>query len=439
MGADIPDDEDYQETVDVDEGDVIQSYVMQRLVHEGFTPLQARKGYRSISDSINLSNNNPDQLMDKAYEETLQYLCIHLSEDQLPIGFDPRGGTLDVIRPVKLSNTDLIGERSATETETISGNAKECYDPATVQFANQFGLLPKEASIILSHEVPVQSTPSSIISSSKELMQRWKLWSTLCSATSLPIERSCFMDASTAALKEDNIERNKEAASNELEALEAIFDGQDFSTTKLNDTTTSVSIGGLLYGEAKLCLEAIYSDGHYPDLLPMIFVTPNDSSKFCKGGQLHFELLQFLRALEPGQEVLFELFGHTQELLQKFDGIKDTNVLLHSLTLTDKESSSSSNSIVASIDERSNYRNESSIPRQCVKPPRRPREKISFWNTSPNKTPATEPFPKLSVLLEKARESLPAAKARSEFLSLLEQANKGGRVLLVTGETGKIV
>ena len=45
-------------------------------------------------------------------------------------------------------------------------------------------------------------------------------------------------------------------------------------------------------------------------------------------------------------------------------------------------------------------------------------------------------FPKLSASMEKARKSLPAAKARKEFLSIMQKAESTGRVVLVTGETG---
>ena len=67
---------------------------------------------------------------------------------------------------------------------------------------------------------------------------------------------------------------------------------------------------------------------------------------------------------------------------------------------------------------------------------RRPRERSTFWNTHPSKTPPAEAYPKLSPSLARARSNLPAAKAKGEFLSLLSNANKsGGRVMLVTGET----
>jgi ATP-dependent RNA helicase DHX57 len=433
-------DEEEEDMVDGDEEDVIQSYVIQRLVHEGFTPSQVRRGYRAVfSDKSNSMSNGSDQQMDKAYEETLQYLCIHLSEDQLPMGFDPRGGTLDVVRPAAKTKSNTNEQESKEDNSSAAPATDQKYDTSVMQFARQFGLTPKEAFTVLFTELPAEMKPLSNISGSSELMQKWKLWNVLCRAAALPIERTCFVDNAKTALHE-SLERNREAASNELEALEAIFDGQDFSTAKSEDKMISVSIG-LPYDNAKLFLEVIYFDGHYPDLLPMAFLTTDGGSDFCQGGRLQVKLAQFLCTLEPGQEAIFELFGHIQELLQDSTMDDTSSVLLSHLHIKDSEERSTSLSKTndtIEIDNDQNNQVELSVPRPSsrAKPTRRPREKSSFWNTPPKATPPAESSPKLSITLEKARNSLPAAKARSEFLSLMEQASLGGRVLLVTGETG---
>ena len=428
----MDDEEDVLEDDAADgEEDVIRSYVRQRLVHEGFTPGQVRKAYRAVFPDANESNgNNADQQMDKAYEETLQYLCIHLNEDQLPIGFDPRGGTLDVVRPVTKSKS---GGSTKAKVDNPAADI-ENYDTTVIQFANQFGLLPKEAHAILSSEIPADAKPISNMSESEQLMQKWKLWSALCAAASLPMERSCFLGGND--ISDDTREMNKETAANELEALGAIFDGQDFSTSKVNNTTC-VSIW-LPYEDSQLVLEVIYSEGVYPELLPMAFLTcDNDvSGAFRAGGQLHVKMIRFLKTLEPGQEVIFELFGHVQELIQDIDASSTLDVaseLLCRLNVDDNEKSAvdSSNAKISNDDE-SNKRQVKPKAQNSLKPSKRPREKSTFWNTSPKDTPPAKSFPKL----EKARKSLPAAKARDEFLSLMEQAAKGGRVVLVTGETG---
>jgi len=92
-----------------------------------------------------------DEYMDKAYEEALQYLCIHLREDQLPIGFDG-GGTLDVLSPTTGNNK---GEKKQNDgaldkKEQRGDEANGGYDINILQFAEYFGLTPKEAFAIQS-------------------------------------------------------------------------------------------------------------------------------------------------------------------------------------------------------------------------------------------------------------------------------------------------
>jgi HrpA-like RNA helicase len=50
--------------------------------------------------------------------------------------------------------------------------------------------------------------------------------------------------------------------------------------------------------------------------------------------------------------------------------------------------------------------------------------------------PPAESYPKLPVLMDRARKSLPAFKIRDEILSLMKLASESGRVSLITGETG---
>ncbi len=76
----------------IDEEDVVMSYVVQRLAHEGFTKTQAKAGYSAVLKNPSTAlqstiDSDEDQYMDLFYEESLQWLCVHLNEDQLPEGF----------------------------------------------------------------------------------------------------------------------------------------------------------------------------------------------------------------------------------------------------------------------------------------------------------------------------------------------------------------
>ena len=98
---------------------------------------------------------------ERVYEDALQYLCIHLKEDQLPVGFDPLGGTLDVILPAKgggiggVTLKDKNGEVSKGVRDGGNGTSahagsvnNNCYN-SVHRFADYFGLTHREASAII--------------------------------------------------------------------------------------------------------------------------------------------------------------------------------------------------------------------------------------------------------------------------------------------------
>mmetsp|Transcript_15236 Transcript_15236/g.33072 ORF Transcript_15236/g.33072 Transcript_15236/m.33072 type:complete len:1605 (-) Transcript_15236:173-4987(-) len=443
------------------EEDVILSYVHQRLVHEGFASSHVVKAYRVVMKemSSSMSSVGQDEYMDKAYEEALQYLCIHLREDQLPIGFDG-GGTLDVLSPTTGNNNGgkKQSDGALDKKEQKGDGANGGYDANILQFAEYFGLTPKEAFAIHS------SNKSSFTFSSTcdELALKRAFWKVLGDAASLPIERACF-GATTNTMSDEVRQRNEEAADNECEALEAIFEEGEYSIKK-DSSFTSVTIALPFGDESKLSLEIHYTNGMYPDLLPMVFVTTGNRNgegisvrpnKFRFGGRVHLNLAQYLLEMAPGQEVIFELFGHVQSLLQDEEespaSLDNVSELLSHLKLDNgigsvKASNSNgspgptqskTNDQAKDDKSRSSQATARQLPKkQPAKPFRRPRQRATFWNTHPSKTPPAVSFPKLSIQLDRARKSLPAAKAKDEFLSLMARAKAGGRVVLVTGETG---
>ena len=398
---------------DDDTEDVAKIYVQHRLVFEGFMLSHVRKAYLEVKKKGELSSiaENPDANMDKAYESVLQYLLVHLKEDQLPLGFDPRGGTLDVV-----GNGSLGKNKNATKDK----DAKK-YDTIIFQLATLFGLSPKESHAIFEKMQQPESTVRSTF------------WKVLCDAAPLPPER-LVCGKSMYILTDEDKERNMEAATNECEALEAIFEAEEFSIEKDNNTT-SVFIS-IPFGGANLTLEIHYIDGLYPELLPEVFLTssidPNvDSKDYHQGGTLHLKIARFLSELSPGQECIFELFGYVQQtLLQEVDE-EYPSLLLSKLNLDDEaENIPTKSTNDAPKPQKKEKR------RQLQKLFRRPREKGSFFNTPPSKMQPAEAHPKLPVLMDRARKSLPAFKIRDEILSLMKQASSSGRVSLVTGETG---
>ncbi len=462
-----------------EEEDVVRSYVIQRLVHEGFTRQQSRKAYRRVfgNGEKKVDSTGQDQQMDSAYEQTLQNLLIHSKEDDLPIGFDPRGGNLDVIIPTaSAKRTNVAGngsERAGTAktAEDVDGNSShDDFDSDTIRFARHLGLAPIEAlAIISAGSASSRTTEQSFHGEErKEIVQKCLFWESLCRAESFPTEQTCMSsllsaigmksnDNAVGSVSDEEKQRNRDAASAELEALEAIFASEEFSVRTIDDhggdnrenTTTIVSIAQEhpTSPESKIYLEIHYVNGLYPSLLPICFLTSGKWSavagwNYTGGANIHMNIIDFISTLTPGEECIFTLFGHVQSMLQdenSWNSLQnETSKLFSSLTLHDsvvENSTSLDPSGCGKYDRVSATEQQQSMPQPTKR--YRPREKNSFWNKSPETTTPAEPFPKLSALLDRARKSLPAAKARDEFLALLERASKSCRVTLVTGETGE--
>jgi len=91
MGALMSENDDTMASDEDEDTDMVMMYVTKRLIHEGFTPSQSKAGYVAVLKNQSLAlktmNSEEDEYMDKFYDESLQWLCVHLNEDQLPEGF----------------------------------------------------------------------------------------------------------------------------------------------------------------------------------------------------------------------------------------------------------------------------------------------------------------------------------------------------------------
>lgn len=390
-----------EEEVFIDESDVMLTYVHQRLVHEGFGSSHVIKAYREVSKSLTSGQLNQDEMMDNRYELTLQYLCVHLEEDQLPLGFDSKAGTLDVV-------SNLRNPRKGSEG--VSGGS-------------YYGLTPKESNAIQRLDED--------IAANNEMTRSRAFWKVLCEAASLDINKTCCFEGTQVS--EENKSHNIELSKSECEALAAIYEQGDELAIISEGLLTKVSLC-LPFKQSKLSLDIHYINGLYPDRLPMVFITANNAnvSKYSCGGSIHMQIVHYMRDMAPGSECIFELFGHAQSILQdeeESDGASVNSVLLAKLNIGNAPQTSTR----PNTEKRPNG-TRSQVKKKCNL--RRPRERSTFWSTPPSKTPLAESFPKLPAHLSKARAKLPAAKARADFFSLLSEADASGRVLLVTGETG---
>ena len=351
-----------------------QQYVEERLHTEGFTRKQARHAYEELP--VSHKNNEDENLWEDIYDECLQWLCVHLTEDQLPEGFDPRGSTLEVVGPLsKMSSTN----------------------PEAEELANKFGLLLPDALWLLSRVNSLNQPVDTVF-------------------------RNRILElAGFDGSGEPNRESNGQTLTEEIESLEAMFpEGFDIER---KDNITFISLP--IPDDMKLSFEI--DNSAYPFVPPSICV----SGKWPKSGVgvgFHVQLVKFVSSLDLGAPMIFEIFAQVQLLLQTVDEVPDLSLtsslptnpptprgsdpveIIGSKTITPKASESTTN--------------------------RRPRARGAFWSIHPSKTPPATAFPKIGPSLEYQRKRLPAGQARKDFLSVLRAADEASRVVLVTGDTG---
>ena len=482
-----------------------------RLVRDGFSSCDALSAIRIIRTKQRRSTNERSISREKRgetrsnhYEEVLQYLCIRLNEDDLPTGFDHRKGTLDVLRPKDVSGgggaphveeTATMkpvqmrpNEGKVVDEDNITGGGDEnedLDDDVVLRFAKCFGLTRREALAIRSYS---RSIESSIASSTMPIsckrasddedddtMKR-AFWRVLVDAA--PLDGAAG-DGVPISLSNEDMRRNLDASSDELEAIESIFVGDGDVTIERNEGMTCVSIALPPFGNDKLFLEVHYADGFYPDVPPMVFVVSigggldsscEKATSYHCGGKVHLDLVRHLLEMGHGREVIFELFGVACSLLQEeeaealstgptssallshlqSDEVKDddNSVEVNEVnnagknlqgSVPPKDSTIDDGSRVEADESRhSRMGRDISLGRERPMRPtkRRPRDRDTFWNVPPGDVPPAASLP-IPTALARDRKSLPAAAVKDQFLSLLASAvDCGGRVLLVTGETG---
>lgn len=367
------DDAYYVDSMDSD----VQEYVETRLHDEGFTRKQARQAFQQGLSSPTLDN------LEQAHEQALQWLLVHVNEEDLPPSFDPRGGTLDVI----------AGNSADSQATSLS------VDPQILQFAKTHGLSNVDAMMICEGNNESDSA------------REQALWETACrlAAVSMPTVQ-------------DPIDESM--LNDELEALEAIF-AEDCHVSRKDESIVTV----------QLPLDTMYhlivtlDSTSYPQSWPeRILVQSSDNKAWSQGLSLLVETAKFLSTdAVIGEPMLFTIHGHVLELLQTLGE-------LPVVTLARKS---------AAPKEPSSATRPANAPSPTATPPpapsaqlprKRPRERSPFWSVPPNKTPPANPFP--PGALRQARASLPAAKARDDFIKALRHADQGSHVVLCTGETG---
>jgi len=422
LSALVSEDDSLLDQEDYGDDDVVKSYVIDRLTHEGFTVKQARTGYtaamkNSSSSIVTLKMENEDEYMDKCYEESLQWLCVHLDEENLPEGFDPRGRSLEVIS-------------TKTKAQTNSSMDPIIMDEKIKNLSKKFGVSQYEAMCLLK----------------ENLVPRTALFNSI-----LKFNKMSGDDfGSTHTLSDHEQEQNIQKSLEEEEVLKAMFPlEEDLQIKSLSEDTKEIQISLPATDGIKKKLVIEYPVASYPSVYPKIFITGGwDIFKEGSGTAVHLLLYQFMMTLSLHEPMVFDIFNYVQELLQSIDDDSislsiSSGVESHLLPFLDggKEFLKHMSSKVkvrnnTAVGEVRHSSKTSTLSINQVKVKQRSRARSAFWRVPPNQTRPANPNPDISTSMQKARKSLPAAAAKDEFLRVMEEADKHNKVLLVTGETG---
>jgi hypothetical protein len=329
------------------------------------------------------------------YEESLQWLLVHLNEDQLPEGFDPRGRTLDVVVPAQQQAKAKQDVNSSSYQDTNNN-----VDENAVLLATLYGLSIRDASAVqqraLEEKIPAKDA----------------LWMLVQAAANVSLGNDTGADDADPG-------RNREIVQDELEALEAIFASECKVVSIAGWTTVSVSIE-----DGAMLLEVVVQDGVYPAAYPKSVLVSGKWPSRQGGTAVHLEVGKFVASLELGEPMIFEIHGHVQVMLQSMmDGeLPAISLLAESPKVQQTASKDTDKTMNKKIDK--NRDGTEKIRASRAPAIRRPRVRGHFWSTPPNKTPAAIPFPKIPLSMQRTRHSLPAATARAEFLSVMKKADQ---------------
>ena len=373
------DDAYYLDSMETD----VKEYVEKRLHDEGFTRKQARQAFQQGSCS-SLDN------FEQAHEQALQWLLVHVDEEDLPPSFDPRGRTLDVIAGTSSSSNS----KNDTTAPTV--------DPQILRFSQTHGLSTADASILCEGNNDSDTTRGRA------------LWEMACHLAAVSRVPAAAHDPVDESMLDD-----------ELEALGAIFaeDCHMSRQEKSHIVTVQIPLDGMFH------LVMTLDSTSYPQTWPQRILVQSVDNKttWTQGLAVLAETAKFLSTdAVMGEPMLFAIHGHVMEVLQTLEELPV--VTLAKTPAVPNESASAARKANAPAP-------SAPSPSQSVQLPRkRPRERSPFWSVPPNKTPPAVPFP--AGALKRARASLPAAKARDDFLKALRRSEQGSHVVLCTGETG---
>ena len=402
------DDDNIDSELSIYDSDV-QAFVEERLYNEGFTKRQARAAFQNQKESKSKTTLNEEDEWDRTYENCLQFLCVHLSEDQLPEGFDPREGTLSLIVAGKDNGVDSIGNSSE----------------AAKAVASKFGISLQDANWLLEQQQGDKKTEVSL-----EIL----FWKQICKIANVQDQLFLGKNQEIGENDDDNDEiENENVAREELEAIQAMFDNDCTLLSSPTSTTLVIKTPELLN------VHFSYTKKRYPSIFPR-FILFLGKWERPVGVAFHVAIAKFLSTLQLGEQMFFEIYGEEQNMIQTMDelpilslkSVTTASTKCVPKTIVNENDTASSSSSTTSTTTSSTISSSTSNKMNS----KRPKSRNVFFSTSPKQTPPATSFC-WNKSMERQRKSLPAWNARSDFLSKLqESSSSSNRVVLVTGDTG---
>jgi len=390
------------------------------LLEDGFTTQQTQMALSNLNQKQQKRNLNEDdhEALDStsAYEKCLQWLCIQVEERYLPKRFNPQGGNLDII--------------SAIPTTSDSNNLS----PQVLEIIHTYGIL-KEEAILIDKQNSVKKQIPNIF------------WECICNSVKKSNIYVKDISKRKSQMDDDTINMNLEQINDEIEVLQALFPDEceiSYENGNPQDVGQTIKIGIPLNSEQftssveststnPSTLEFHFQNGLYPSIYPSGVFLKNIWNKTHQsigmGTVLHIKLAEYVSTLDTDVPMMYEIYSFVLDLLeQRHEAYSIQSPLLASLR---GSKPSNTNEKKSDYKKRSLKNRKDFLPRKY-----RPRTRSPFWSKSPKKTLPATAFPDIPPSIFKARQNLPANKARDEFFRVLQQSLKQNRVLLVTGETG---
>ena len=374
---------------------MMQQAIVNRLIQLGFTKSQSINAFVQINNKNknNEYNNHTSVDEDYYYNQALQWLCIHLNEEDLPDGVDPRERTLDVI---------------------VAPNTKN--SGKTTKIVKELGVTKDEALALVNH-----STEKTV----KELFL-----STIQTAVSFQNH--------TIIIEEELIKE-------EFEALNAIFLPNELTIVEKED---GCEIALIVDQDWKLDFTISFNNDQKNNF--QVWVGNNTDNGWPKPGSgtaLHYELYKFILEQTPPSTTpsVFSIYSHVQELLQQQqDGENELlqwsentcsllPYLLDSSHQQSKKEDYPKQNSENSDNNKNKRKNEPSSTKRSARQRQSKQRPPSFWTVLPENVIDDDSIPSNNDMM-KIRQRLPAYRAQTEFLTKMNEAK--GRVMLVTGETG---